>query len=322
MKARIIATGSYYPDIVVTNHDLEKIMDTNDEWIVQRTGIKERRFSNYNTSYMAHQSALDVLKNANIDKDEIDLIIVATFTPDNLSPSCANDVAKMLDLKKDIPSFDINAACSGFIYGLKVTQALIESDMYETILLIGSENISKILNFEDRGSSILFGDGAGSAIIKADETGIIDTMIANKNDSKKAIVAGNGIDIETPFTSNKEIEKNYVQMNGQEVFKFATSVFVKSLKEITKKNNLTFDDIKYIVPHQANLRIIDFAIKMLKIEKEKFIVNLDKVGNTSAASVPIALDELNKQGKLQKGDKIILVAFGSGLTYGASLIEW
>ncbi|MDF9867164.1 3-oxoacyl-[acyl-carrier-protein] synthase-3 [Bacilli bacterium PM5-3] len=322
MKARIVSTGCYYPDVVVNNQDLEKIMDTNDEWIVQRTGIKERRFSNHNTAYMAYLSALNALENSTIKKEDIDLVIVATFTPDNLSPSCANEVVKLLDIKGDIPSFDINAACSGFIYGLKVVQAFIESGMYKTVLLIGSENISKVLDFNDRGSAILFGDGAGAAIIQANDIGIIDTIIANKTDTKDAIVAPNGIKIETPFTKNEYYELPYVQMKGQEVFKFATTVFVKSLKEIVKANNLTFEDIKYIVPHQANLRIIEYAIKVLKIDKEKFVINLDKVGNTSAASVPIALDDLRRQGQLEKGDKIILVAFGSGLTYGVSLLEW
>jgi len=322
MKAKIIATGSYYPEITVTNHDLEKIMSTNHDWIVQRTGIEQRKFSNHNTSQMAYYSAVDVIEKAKIDKNDIDLIIVATFTPDHFSPSCANEVAKKLELKKDIPSFDINAACTGFIYGLKIVQAFIESGMYQTVLLVGSENISKVLDFDDRGVAILFGDGAGSAIIQASDRGIIDTVIANKADKNKALLVPNNVKIETPFTHNRYCEPAYVQMNGQEVFKFATTVFVKSLKEIIKRNNLTFEDIEYIVPHQANLRIIEFAIKMLKIDREKFVVNLDKVGNTSAASVPLALDELNEQGKLKKGDKIILVAFGSGLTYGVSLLEW
>ena len=322
MKARIMGTGSYYPELVITNHDLEKVMETNDEWIRQRTGIKERKFSNYNTSYLAYLSAVSVIDNTKIDKEEIDLIVVATFSPDNLSPSCANDVVRQLKLTRDVPSFDLNAGCSGFIYGLKVCQAMIESEMYQTILLIGAENISKVTNFTDRSSAVLFGDGAGAVIIKADSRGIIDTMIANKIDSKKALIVGNGIDIKTPFTENLCSNPKYIQMNGQEVFKFATNVFVKSLKEIINNNNLTFTDIKYIVPHQANLRIIEYAAKMLQIENEKFIVNLDKVGNTSAASVPLALDDLNKQGQLKKGDKIILIAFGSGLTYGTSLLEW
>lgn len=325
MKARIIATGNYYPDKVITNFDLEKIIETSDEWIVQRTGIKERRISEYNTSYLAYLAALDVLKNAKISKEEIDLIIVATFSPDNLSPAVACEVVKLLKIEKELPAFDLNAGCSGFIYGLKVVQGLIESKMYQKVLLIGAENISKVTDFSDRRTAILFGDGAGAVLVEADEkNGIVDTLISSVVDEKKSLFVGNGIKVKSPFTSNENDNSNrpYLQMNGQEVFKFATKVFVKSLKEMVKKHNLTFKDISYIVPHQANLRIIDLAIKMLDVDREKFIVNLDKVGNTSAASIPLALADLNSQGKLKKGDKILLIAFGSGLTYGVSLIEW
>lgn len=322
MKARIIGTGSYYPNKIVTNHDLEKIMDTNDEWIVQRTGIKQRYFSDLTTAEMGYQAALAALENAQVDKDEIDLIILATLTPDQLSPSCANNVAKMLNLKKDIPSFDINAACSGYIYGLKIIQAFIESGMYQKVLLIGSEHFSRVLDFNDRSTSILFGDGAGASVIVADEYGIIDTQIYNKDDSNDVLSVHSDYDSEVAFSDFNYSDYAHVQMKGQDVFRFASSVMPKMIKQCLKKHNLTSDDIKYIIPHQANLRIIEFAAKTLNIEIDKFVINVDRVGNTSAASIPIALDELIRANKLEKGDKVIMAAFGSGLTYGVSLIEF
>lgn len=322
MKARIIGTGSHYAEVIVDNDMLATVMDTNDEWIVQRTGIKARRFSKHNTAQLAYLSALDTIDNANIDKEDIDLIIVATFTPDNFTPSCANEVKKLLGLTKDIPSFDLNAACSGFVYGLKVAQAFIESDMYKTILLIGAENISKHLDFNNRGSSILFGDGAAGVILTKDEVGIIDTIISSRDDVTESILVPSGVAIDTPFNKNDDLSTSRLQMKGQDVFRFATKVLVSSIKEMLTKHNLSNDDIKYFVAHQANMRIIEYAMKTLAIDSDKFAINLDQVGNTSAASIPLVIDDLNKAAKLNKGDKIIMVAFGSGLTYGVSLIEW
>lgn len=321
MKARILGTGVYYPTKVITNFDLEKIIDTSDEWIVQRTGIKQRYFSEITTSEMAYNAAVDALNSSNIDKDDIDLIIVATLTPDQLSPACANLVAKRLKLKKDIPSFDINAACSGYIYSLKVVQAFIETNMYNKILLIGAEHFSRVLDFNDRSTSILFGDGAGATIFGVGDVGIIDTSIFNKDDPNDALSVHNDYDSHVALSGFEYEDHAHVQMKGQDVFRFASSVIVKMIKDYFKKHNLTSDDIKYIIPHQANLRIIEFAAKSLNIDINKFIVNVDMIGNTSAASIPIALDEIYKANKLEKGDKIMMVAFGSGLTYGISLIE-
>lgn len=321
MKARILGTGVYYPSKVVTNFDLEKIMDTSDEWIVQRTGIKQRYFSDITTAEMSYHAAVDALNSSNIDKDEIDLIIVATLTPDMLSPACANLVSKQLGLKKDIPSFDINAACSGYVYGLKIVQAFIESNMYKKILLIGAEHFSRVLDFNDRSTSILFGDGAAATIFGPSDTGIIDTSIFNKDDPNDSLSVHNDYDSHVDLSGFDYVDYAHVQMKGQDVFRFASSVIVKMVKNYFKKHNLTSDDIKYIIPHQANLRIIEFAAKSLNINIDKFVTNVDVVGNTSAASIPIVLNELNKANKLQKGDKIIMVAFGSGLTYGISLIE-
>lgn len=323
IKARIMATGYYYPKRVILNKDLETIMDTNDEWIVQRTGVNQRYYSDENTSYLAYNAAINALSNSNIDKDDLDLILVCTCTPDNFSPSVANIVQKKLKLKKDIPSFDINAACSGFIYGLKIAQAMIESKMYENILLIGAENLSKLINFEDRSTAILFGDGAGAIILSAKETGIIDTYISNKDDVEEAILIGNNVAVDNPFIKDKqEAIFSKIQMKGQNVFKFATSTCVRMIKKIMKDNNLSLDDIDYIIPHQANLRIIDYAIKVLKINASKVITNVENTGNTSSASIPIVLAKLNEKKLLNRKQKIIVVAFGGGLTYGVSLIEF
>lgn len=321
-KARIIGTGSYYPSHIVTNHDFAKILDTNDEWIVQRTGIKQRLFSEKNTAEMGYLSALEAIKDAGIDKNDIDLIILATFTPDHFTPSSANTVSKYLELDQDIPAFDLNAACSGFIYGLKTAQAFIESGAYNNILLIGSENISKHLDFTERSVSILFGDGAGAVILSNSDCGIIDSFIASKPDIDSVLLLPTSIDIQTPFTNTEYNQVSKLTMKGQDVFKFATKVMVASIKKILDDNNLSINDIKYIVPHQANIRIINYAAKVLKTDESKFITNLDRVGNTSSASIGLALDELNKSGKIEKHDKIIFVAFGSGLSYGATLIEW
>lgn len=322
MKARIVATGSYWPTNVVTNYDLETIMDTSNDWIIQRTGIKERRFSDVGTIQMGYEAALDALNNSDIDKNDIDAIIVCTTTPEKYSPSTGSIIAGRLELNKDIPAFDINAACTGFIYGLKVAQAFIESNQYQTILVVAAEHLSKMMDFSNRSTAVLFGDGSGAAILKADDVGIMYCEIANRPDMNGYLGVKGNYDVSVPFTNFNYYEEPGIIMDGQQVFKFATSVFVKMLKECLEKNNLTFDDIKYVIPHQANLRIIEYACKVLKIDRAKFVVNIERFGNTSAASVPILLDEVNKAGKLQKGDKIILIAFGSGLTYGVSLIEW
>ncbi|MEG0283594.1 MAG: beta-ketoacyl-ACP synthase III [Erysipelotrichales bacterium] len=321
MKAKFIGSGSYYPSTIVKNTDLEKVMDTNDEWIYSRTGIRERRYSNKNTSFLAYKAAKDAIENSEIDKNEIDLIIVATFSADYSTPSCANQVKAQLELNRDIPVFDINAACSGFVYGLNIVQAFIKAEMYLTVLLVGAENISKHLDFNDRASSILFGDGAGACLFRGGETGIIDSIIYSQDDVNEAILVSNGVNIDTPFTKGDIEFNSRLKMKGQEVFKFATKACLKVIKEILEKNELSLEDIDYIVPHQANQRIIDYVQKVLGIENNKIITNLAYVGNTSAASIPLVLDELNKADKLKKGNKILFVAFGSGLSYGAALLE-
>ncbi|WP_423364330.1 beta-ketoacyl-ACP synthase III [Mycoplasma sp. P36-A1] len=321
IRARIIATGSYIDDNFISNDDLATVMDTNDEWIYQRTGIKTRSYSKINTSAMATKAAKKALEMAKLEANDIDYILVATFTPDYNTPSTANLIYKNLNMSNKAPALDINAGCSGLIYGLELASMLIHK--YKRILVIGAEHISKHLNFNDRSTSILFGDGASALILEqSNEAGIIDSIIKSESDNTQAILGSNGINLQTPFTNIDFNQDRYVHMKGQEVFKFATKACKTSIQDIMKKNNISSKEIDYVVLHQANQRIVDFAIKVLKMEVAKFPGNIEKYGNTSAASIGIVLDECNRKKMFKAKDKIILTAFGSGLTYGSVLLEW
>ena len=321
---RILGFGHYCPENIVSNTDLESIVETTDEWIVRRTGIKERRISTgEGTVELAYKAALNALKNSNCSKDDIDLIIVATASPDKLMPSTACSIQGLLWCK-NAAAFDISAACSGFIYSLIVASGIIKASYKKRALIIGSEVLSKIIDWSDRSTCVLFGDGAGAAILELseDEDSIISTCFsADGNLGEKSLVAAE-LKINTPFAHNDTDEKRYLEMNGGEVFKFAVSVLPEIVKDLLEKGNEDIDNIKFIVPHQANSRIIDEAARRLKINKEKFYVNVDKYGNTSAASIPIALSELFEKGLINKGDKIILAAFGGGLTWAGALIKF
>jgi 3-oxoacyl-[acyl-carrier-protein] synthase-3 len=320
----IRGTGRYVPENRVTNDDLAKIVDTNDDWITSRTGIKERRISSgENTSDLACFAAKNALEDAGVSAEEVDLIIVATVTPDMFTPATACIVQSKLGAKK-AAAFDINAACSGFIYGINVAAQFVISGVYNNVLVIGAETLSKIINWQDRNTCVLFGDGAGAVLLSnSTEKGIGSILIASDGD-KGEVLQSAALPINNPYTPDSldTVGHNHIVMEGREVFKFATGVIVESIEEILHKENLTMEDIKYVVPHQANLRIIDYAAKKLCAEPDKFYVNVDKYGNTSSASIPIALDEINRNGLLSKGDKIIIVGFGGGLTYGAALLQW
>lgn len=321
---KILGFGHYCPENIVSNVDLEEIVETTDEWIMKRTGIKERRISTgEGTVDLAYKAALNALKNSNCSKDDIDLIIVATTSPDKLMPSTACSIQGLLDCK-NAAAFDISAACSGFVYSLIVASSLIKTTGKKKALVIGSEVLSKIVDWSDRGTCVLFGDGAGAAIleISEDEDSIISTCFeANGSLGEKSLVAGE-LKINTPFVSNNSNEKRHIEMKGGEVFKFAVSILPEIVRELLDKSKEDINNIKFIVPHQANLRIIDEAARRLKINKEKFYVNVDRYGNTSAASIPIALSELFEKGLINKGDKIILAAFGGGLTWAGTLIKF
>ena len=322
--SKIIGLGSYVPSQIVKNDELSKIVETSDEWITTRTGIKERRISSgEKTSQLALKAAKESIKDAGIKKEEIDMIVLATITPDFFTPSTASLVQSELGLT-DVPSFDISAGCTGFVYGLQIADQFIKSKQCKTILVIGAETLSKVTNWEDRNTCVLFGDGAGAAIVqRSDQEGIICTYTGSQGDLQGHLTLP-AVPLKNPFLEHQEDNGNHshIFMNGKEIFKFATRIMIKSIQHVLRQSNYSIDDIDYIIPHQANIRIIDYVSQKLKVEKEKFIINLDRFGNTSAASIPLAMDEAHKNNIFRPGNKIIMVAFGGGLTWGAVLLNW
>nr|WP_315045426.1 beta-ketoacyl-ACP synthase III [uncultured Leptotrichia sp.] len=323
MRVGIMGTGSYVPERILTNNDLAKIVDTNDEWITTRTGIRERRIAadDEATSDLAFKAAEKAIIDAGIDKNEIELIIVATMTQDHLTPSTAALVQDKLGIKA--AAFDVSAACTGFIYGFTVGYSFIKAGIYKKVLVIGAETMSRVTDWEDRGTCILFGDGAGAVVLGEVETGgfLASHLAADGSGACELIVpAGGSRKAATAETiENREV---YLKMNGREVFKFAVKAFPESVENVLTQQNLTADDIDIFIPHQANVRIIEAIAKRFKQPLAKFFVNLHKYGNTSGASIPIALDEASKEGRFKKGDKIVATGFGGGLTYGSILFEW
>ncbi len=320
MTTRIIGTGSYLPETVVTNDDLAKIMDTSDEWISSRTGIRQRHLvKEENTTYMCAEAAKRAIANAGITVEDIDLIIVGTITADHVTPSAACEVQAAIGAQGAV-AFDINAACSGFLFALHTAHAYIQAGIYKTALILGAETLSKIMDWSDRSTCVLFGDGAGAAVVQAAETGLL-AFDQGSDGAKGAVLACKNRANNNPLVSN-EIELDYVHMDGQEVYKFAVSTVPKSIQRVLEKEGLTPEDIQYYALHQANIRIIQSVAKRLRLADEKFPISLDHCGNISAGSVPILLDEMNRKGLLQRGDKIILSGFGAGLTWGTALLEW
>ncbi|EOU1806285.1 ketoacyl-ACP synthase III [Clostridium perfringens] len=321
-NAKMIGFGLYTPKNLVENERLQEFLETSDEWIRTRTGIERRYISlDENTSDLAVEASKKALSQARLSAEEIDLIIVATVTPDNFTPSTACIVQDKLGAK-NAWAFDINAACTGFIYALKLGRSLIRSGEANNALIIGAETLSKALNWEDRGSCVLFGDGSGATVLTSTEEDCGIKCVNVKSDGSKGdSLVIQGLPLNSPFKDGREVSKNYINMNGREIFKFATKVMEESIVEILEKENIKIEDIAAIIPHQANLRIIDYVVKRLGIPREKFITNLQNYGNTSGASIPIALCESIDEGNLKKGDNIIMVGFGGGLTWGAALIK-
>lgn len=322
-NSSIMAFSSYVPQKMVTNEQLQEVVNTSHDWIFSRTGICERRISTLeNTSDIATNIAKDLLKKTNTDPQEIDLIIVATISPDYISPSTACIVQNNIGAKNAF-CFDINAACSGFVYALSITDKFLKSGAYKKAIVIGAEVMSKLLNWQDRATCVLFGDGGGGAIIQLDKNkkAILSEDIHSDGNEWKSITAGK-FDVCNHFSNIKQKNDDfYLKMNGREVFKFATKIVPKSILNVIEKAKLSFEQIKYIVPHQANLRIVEVIAKKLELSLNKFYLNLDKFGNTSAASIPIALDEMYRLGKIKIGDKVIITGFGAGLTWASMLIE-
>lgn len=324
MHAVVIGTGSYLPEHVVTNDDLADLVDTSDEWITTRTGIKQRRITTgENTSELAYKASVKALENSGLDAEELDLIICATVTPDSFMPSVACIVQGRLGAVR-AAAYDLTAACTGFIYGLATAASFIGSGLYKNILVIGAETLSKTLNWSDRSTCVLFGDGAGAAVVSADATkpGIMSVRLTSDG-SKQDCLNLPGIPISNPFV-NQDVEsyRPYISMKGQEVFKYAIRSVTDLVKEILDNSGLDKEDIKYVIAHQANQRIIEQAAKASGIPLERFYMNVDRYGNTSAATIGIALDEMVHKSLLQPGDKLILVGFGAGMTSGAILMEW
>lgn len=324
-SAGISGTGSCLPDRILTNHDLEEMVDTNDEWIRSRSGICERRVSDENTatSDLATNAALRALENANLKPEDIDLILVATVTPDMAFPSTACIVQKNIGAL-NAAAFDLEAACSGFLYGLAVADNFIKTGYYKHVLVIGAETLTKITDYTDRNTCVLFGDGAGAVVVSEvpEEYGILSTYIGADGRGGHLLsqpAGGSRIPVSQESIQNR---LHYIKMDGTEVFKFAVKIMGEAAERALEKCGMNKEDIDFLIPHQANIRIIDSAVKRLKISNEKVYVNVDKYGNMSAASVAVALDEANRKGCLKDGDIALLVGFGGGLTWGSAVLKW
>jgi 3-oxoacyl-[acyl-carrier-protein] synthase III len=321
----ITGTGSYLPEKIVTNQDLEKIVETSHEWIVERTGIHARRLVDANTatSDLAYEAAIKAMDKAQVSAEDVDLIIVATVTPDMNFPSTACIVQEKIGARR-AAAFDLEAACSGFLYGMVIASQFIQNGMYKTVLVIGAETLSKITDWSDRNTCVLFGDGAGAAVLQrvSDGKGIKGWTLGADGAGGGALTMPAGGSRMPSTADTVQNNLHYIQMDGSEVFKFASRIMSSSVLEVLEKVGMNLDDIDYLVPHQANVRIIDSAAKRLKLSKDKIYVNLDKYGNMSAASIPVALDEAIMKGNIKDGDNIVLVGFGGGLTWGCCLLTW
>ena len=319
--ARIIGTGGYLPSNVVTNHDLEKLVDTSDQWIRERTGIEQRHIAveGETTVDLAEQASRNAIEAAGIDASEIDLIIFATSTPDKIFPSSACILQARLDIH-GCPAFDIQAVCTGFIYALSIAEKFIKTGSARTALVVGAEVFSRILNWEDRGTCVLFGDGAGAVILQADEdTGILSSHIHADGKYENLLWVPHGVG--DGFDQVKE-GKAFVEMRGNEVFKMAVNTLGRIVDETLAANDMKKSDIDWLVPHQANIRIITATARKLKMSMDQVVVTVNKHGNTSAASVPLALDVAVRDGRIKRGELVLLEAFGGGFTWGSVLVRF
>ncbi|MGE4546138.1 MAG: beta-ketoacyl-ACP synthase III [Desulfurella sp.] len=322
MRSKIVSIGSYLPEKILTNLDLEKIVNTSDEWIVQRTGIKERHISDKPTSYLAYMAAKKAIEGV-INPDEIDVIIVATVTPDKILPATALFVQSQLKAKNAF-CFDINAACSGFLYALSVGDSYIRSNTAKNVLVIGAEVLSKFVDWTDRSTCVIFGDGAAAVLLQPsnDESGIYDIVLHSDGDytDLMQIPAGGSL---SPC-SKEAIDNHdiYIKMLGNQTFKMAVQSIAAVSEEALNRSNLSFNDIDLMVSHQANIRIIEGVAKRIHLPMDKVQIALDIHGNTAAASIPLALDLAYSQGKIKKNDRILLNSFGASLTWGACVIVW
>jgi 3-oxoacyl-[acyl-carrier-protein] synthase-3 len=324
IKAAITAVGAYVPDYRLTNAVLETMVDTNDDWIVSRTGIKERRIlkdKDKGTSYLAIKAAEDLILSKNVDASSIDLVIVATITPDMLVASTAAFVATEIGAVNAF-SFDVQAACSGFLYGMSTASSYIESGRYKKILLIGADKMSSIIDYTDRTTCIIFGDAGGAVLFEPNHEGLghQDELLRSDGIGRDFLKIEAGGSLMPPTQETVKNRKHYVYQDGKNVFKYAVTNMADVSEQIVKRNNLTNDDIAWLVPHQANKRIIDATARRIDIEEEKVMINIHKYGNTTSATLPLCLKEYESQ--LKKGDNLLFAAFGGGFTWGSILLKW
>lgn len=323
--AGILGVGYYVPEKVLTNKDLEKIVDTSDEWITERTGIKERHIASPEqaTSDLATMAAKRALESAKIKAEELDLIIVCTLTPDMFFPATSCIVQNNLGAV-NAGAFDLSAGCSGFVYGLSVACQMVSAGVHKKILVIGAEVLSKITNWQDRNTCVIFADGAGAAVVGEveDGYGYYNSVLGADGSGGDCIIMPAGGSRKPSTVETLKENLHYIHMDGTEVFKFATKIVPEAANKVLEPTGLKMDDVDIIIPHQANIRIIQAAAKRLKQPVEKFFVNIERYGNTSAATVPIALAEAWEQGRIKRGDNVLLVGFGTGLTWAANVLKW
>lgn len=323
--AGIIGIGCYLPEKKLTNQDLEKMVDTSDAWITERTGIKTRHIAapDQATSDLAYEAAVRALADADTKPEELDLIIVATESPDYKYPSTACLLQTRLGAK-NAAGFDLSAGCSGFVYGLGIGSQSIVSGLYRKILLVGAETLSRITDWTDRNTCVLFGDGAGAAVLGRVEEGygILSLDLGADGSGGRHLIQPAGGSRKPTTHETVDAHEHFIHMDGQDVFKFAARRMPYACRKVLQKAGMTIDDIALLVPHQANLRIIDNAIERLKIDRDRVWINIDKHGNMSAACVPVCLAEAQEAGRLKKGDNVIMVAFGAGLTWAGALVKW
>lgn len=324
IRAAITGVSGYVPEDVLTNQDLEKMVDTNDEWIRSRTGIEERRIlkgEGLGTSDMAVPAINKLLKKKNIDPKEIDLVICCTVTPDMVFPATANVICDKAGMTNAF-GYDLNAACSGFLYGLATGSKFIETGSYKKVLVVGADKMSAIMDFEDRATCIIFGDGAGVVLLEpnTEGNGIMDSILKSDGSGRKYLHQKAGGSVKPPTHETVDAREHYIYQEGQAVFKFAVTNMADVSAEILERNNLTGDDIAWLVPHQANKRIIDATARRMGISDEHVMLNIQRYGNTTNATIPLCLWEW--EDKLKKGDNIILAAFGGGFTWGAVWVKW
>lgn len=324
INAAITAVGAYVPEYRLTNKILETMVDTNDEWIKSRTGIDERRIlkgEGLASSDMGAEAVKDLIKKRGISPDEIDCIICATVTPDMFFPATANIISDKAGVKNAF-GFDVSAACSGFLYALTLGTSMIESGRYKKIIVVGVDKMSAIVDYSDRTTCIIFGDGAGAVLLEVNEegVGVLDSILKSDGSGRNFLHMKAGGSLKPSTVETVMAKEHYIYQEGQTVFKFAVKGMADVSYELMQKNNLTADDIAWLVPHQANLRIIDATANRMNLPKEKVMINIQKFGNTTAATIPLCLWEWEK--KLNKGDNIILAAFGGGFTWGATWVKW